>query len=106
MDLSTFEARFGRPIARGQKRKASVQDLTVREDALKEFRELLGAACLRRTKDDVALMLPSKNDRVVPCALSDVQRACYKNLLASPDFQLALGKRKLCVCGNGRPCMC
>merc|ERR550532_1951142 len=93
-------------MARGQKRKATAKDLAVREDALKEFRELLNAACLRRTKDDVALMLPGKNDRVVPCPLSEVQRAAYRNLLQSPDFQLALGKRELCVCGAGRPCLC
>lgn len=105
-DLSAFEARFGKPIARGQKRKASVKDLTVREDALKEFRELLSVSTLRRTKDQVALMLPGKNDRIVPCPLSDIQRASYRNLIASPDFQLALGKRQLCICGAGRPCLC
>ncbi|CAJ1461101.1 unnamed protein product, partial [Effrenium voratum] len=75
-------------------------------DALKEFQELLARNCLRRTKDDVALMLPGKNDRVVPCPLSPVQRAAYQNLLESPDFQIALGKRELCVCGAGRPCFC
>lgn len=105
-ELSSFESHFGRPIARGQKRKASVKDLSVREDALKEFHELLHRSCLRRTKNGVALMLPGKNDRIVPCPLSDVQRAAYQNLLASPDFQLALGKRQLCVCGAGRPCFC
>eukprot|EP00928_Gymnodinium_smaydae_P023274 TRINITY_DN19272_c0_g1_i1.p1 TRINITY_DN19272_c0_g1~~TRINITY_DN19272_c0_g1_i1.p1 ORF type:complete len:846 (+),score=184.67 TRINITY_DN19272_c0_g1_i1:163-2538(+) len=105
-DHASFESRFGRPIARGQKRKASVRDLAVREDALKEFKELLDKSCLRRTKAEVALMLPGKNDRIVPCPLSDVQRAAYRNLIASPDFQLALGKRKLCICGAGRPCFC
>eukprot|EP00931_Biecheleriopsis_adriatica_P049344 TRINITY_DN28545_c0_g1_i1.p1 TRINITY_DN28545_c0_g1~~TRINITY_DN28545_c0_g1_i1.p1 ORF type:complete len:972 (-),score=208.89 TRINITY_DN28545_c0_g1_i1:61-2943(-) len=105
-DLSAFEARFSKPIAKGQKRQASVKDLSVREDALKEFQELLNRNCLRRTKDDVALMLPGKNDRVVPCGLSSVQQAAYQNLLESADFQLALGKRELCVCGAGRPCMC
>lgn len=105
-DLNTFDGHFGRPIARGQKKQASVKDLAVREDALKEFKELLGRSCLRRTKDDVALMLPGKNDRIVPCPLSDVQRKAYRNLLDSPDFQLALGKRQLCVCGAGRPCLC
>eukprot|EP00927_Polykrikos_kofoidii_P047419 TRINITY_DN41550_c0_g1_i1.p1 TRINITY_DN41550_c0_g1~~TRINITY_DN41550_c0_g1_i1.p1 ORF type:complete len:1078 (+),score=163.53 TRINITY_DN41550_c0_g1_i1:101-3334(+) len=105
-DLSSFESRFGRPITRGQKRKASVRDLSVREDALKEFKELLDKSCLRRTKAEVALMLPGKNDRIVPCPLSEVQQAAYRNLLASPDFQLALGKRQVCICGAGRPCFC
>ncbi|CAE8608213.1 unnamed protein product [Polarella glacialis] len=105
-DLGAFESHFSRPIALGQKRKASAKDLAVREDALKEFHELLARSCLRRTKDGVALMLPGKNDRVVPCPLSTVQRAAYQNLLASADFQLALGKRQLCVCGAGRPCLC
>lgn len=105
-ELAAFESRFARPIARGQKRKASVRDLAVREDALKEFKELLDRSCLRRTKGEVALSLPGKNDRIVPCPLSYVQRAAYRNLVASPDFQLALGKRKLCVCGAGRPCLC
>jgi len=101
-----FESRFSRPILKGQKRKASAKDLAVREDALKEFQELLARNCLRRTKDDVALMLPGKNDRIVPCPLSHLQRAAYQNLLNSPDFQIALGKRELCVCGAGRPCHC
>lgn len=105
-ELTAFEARFARPIARGQKRKATVKDLAVREDALKEFQELLSRTTLRRTKEDVELMLPGKNDRIVPCPLSDVQRASYKNLLESPDFQMVLGKRLLCVCGAGRPCHC
>lgn len=103
---SAFESRFSRPILKGQKRKASAKDLAVREDALKEFQELLARNCLRRTKDDIALMLPGKNDRVVPCPLSHLQRAAYQNLLDSPDFQIALGKRELCVCGAGRPCHC
>ncbi|CAK9021763.1 unnamed protein product [Durusdinium trenchii] len=105
-ELGAFESRFSRPILKGQKRKASAKDLAVREDALKEFQELLARNCLRRTKDDVALMLPGKNDRVVPCPLSHLQRAAYQNLLESPDFQIALGKRELCVCGAGRPCFC
>lgn len=105
-DIAAFESRFSRPIAKGQKRKATAKDLAVREDALKEFQELLARNCLRRTKDDVALMLPGKNDRVVPCPLSHIQQAAYRNLLASPDFQIALGKRELCICGAGRPCMC
>jgi len=105
-DLNAFEARFGRPITKGQKKNATVKDLTVREDALKEFRELLMASCLRRTKDEVSLMLPGKNDRVVPCPLSPVQRAAYQNLINSPDFQMVLNKRRVCICGAGRPCMC
>jgi len=105
-DQGGFESHFGKPIARGQKRKATIRDLSVREEALKEFRELLDRSCLRRTKADVKLMLPGKNDRIVPCPLSCVQRAAYKNLLESPDWQLAAGKRELCVCGAGRPCLC
>jgi SNF2 family DNA or RNA helicase len=105
-DLSSFESQFSKPIARGQKRKASVKDLAIREDALKDFKELLAGSVLRRTKEEVALSLPGKNDRVVPCPLSDVQRAAYRNLLASPDFQMALGRRQVCVCGAGRPCTC
>jgi len=35
-----------------------------------------------------------------------VQRCAYANLLASPDWQLVLGKRELCICGAGWPCVC
>eukprot|EP00747_Dinoflagellata_sp_TGD_P081130 gnl/TRDRNA2_/TRDRNA2_161177_c0_seq1.p1 gnl/TRDRNA2_/TRDRNA2_161177_c0~~gnl/TRDRNA2_/TRDRNA2_161177_c0_seq1.p1 ORF type:complete len:1039 (+),score=163.59 gnl/TRDRNA2_/TRDRNA2_161177_c0_seq1:40-3156(+) len=106
LDLSTFESRFARPIGRGQKRKATVQELHIREESLVAFRELMSRACLRRTKDDVALELPGKNDRIVPCPLSYVQHTAYRNLLDSPDWQMALGKRPLCICGAGRPCYC
>lgn len=39
---------FFASLCRGQKRKASAKDLAVREDALKEFQELLARNCLRR----------------------------------------------------------
>lgn len=106
LNAHEFMTRFGRPIVHGQNRMASAMELMVREDALVEFHKMFNGSCLRRCKDDVALMLPGKNDRVVPCPLSDVQRIAYENLLASPDFQLVLGKRSLCMCGSGGRCLC
>merc|ERR1712224_985144 len=39
--LAGFKSRFARPIEHGQKRKATVRDLVIREDALDVFQELL-----------------------------------------------------------------
>ena len=61
-------------------------------------------AYLRRTKEDVLKAeLPEKDERIVFCELSDLQKKIYQHMLELPDMELLRRSSDPCDCGVNRP---
>lgn len=58
---------------------------------------------LRRTKEETLKDdLPQKNERIVFCALTEVQKAIYQHILNQPDFVHLKNATRFCDCGVNR----
>ena len=69
-----------------------------------ELSTLMHKAYLRRTKEEVLQdELPEKDERIVFCELSDLQKRVYENILEQPDFRLLRLSSDPCDCGVNRP---
>lgn len=61
-------------------------------------------AYLRRTKEEVLQSeLPDKDERIVFCDLSDMQKRIYQHMLELPDFRLLRFSSDPCDCGVNKP---
>ncbi|CAG5116147.1 unnamed protein product, partial [Candidula unifasciata] len=100
--LEQFETDFVQTIENGQRHDATKRELAQarkRKDAFSDIRKRL---MLRRTKALIADQLPSKEDMVVMCRLSEMQRSVYKAVLSHPDMKLVLCAKDPCDCRSGK----
>lgn len=69
-----------------------------------ELSSLMYKAYLRRTKEEVLQSeLPEKDERIVFCELSDLQKRIYQHMLEQPDFLMLRLSAEPCDCGVNRP---
>ncbi|KAG9153877.1 hypothetical protein Leryth_005983 [Lithospermum erythrorhizon] len=62
---------------------------------------VLGKYLLRRTKEEtIGHLMMGKEDNVVFCAMSDVQKRVYQRMLQLPDVQCLVNKDLPCSCGS------
>jgi DNA excision repair protein ERCC-6-like 2 len=55
---------------------------------------------LRRSKEDtLSSFLPKKDERIIFCELSDLQKELYEYILEQPDFVVLRQKNAPCDCG-------
>lgn len=65
-----------------------------------EFSKKLADVYLRRTKEEVlANFLPEKDERIVFCEPSPLQKELYRYILELPDFKLISECKGPCECG-------
>jgi DNA repair and recombination protein RAD54B len=92
--LGTFKAfvkEFEGPIVRSRQPEATRKDIEKGEARSEELRELTSKFILRRTADILAKYLPPKTEYVLFCNPTSTQANIYRNVLASPVFQCAIG---------------
>ena len=99
--LSGFKAFYCKPILNGQKFDATSSEVAEGRDLASRLKQYVDTVMLRRTKKIIANELPRKEDRVVFCPLSPMQREVYQRLLDSEDFRLVIEKDNLCSCKSG-----
>ena len=69
-----------------------------------ELSTVMNKAYLRRTKEEVLQdELPEKDERIVFCELSDLQKRIYENILEQPDFRMLRLSSDPCDCGLNKP---
>lgn len=72
-------------------------------DRALELSAKLQQVYLRRSKEDtLSDFLPKKDERIVFCELSDLQKELYKYILEQPDFVVLRQKNAPCDCGVNR----
>jgi SNF2 family DNA or RNA helicase len=68
-----------------------------------ELKQKLATVWLKREKEDVLKnALKSKNEMVVFCDLSSVQKTIYQRLLSSADYTFLRMSKSPCDCGANR----
>ena len=90
-NVKSFVKQFEGPIVKSRQPGASEKDLekgTVRSE---ELAETTSVFILRRTADILSKYLPTKTEYVLMCRPTSAQASVYKQVLASPVFQCALG---------------
>ncbi|KAJ8040811.1 DNA excision repair protein ERCC-6-like 2 [Holothuria leucospilota] len=95
-----FKRKFEMVITKGQKYDASKRELAAGRKAALEFSKLRQSWLLRRTKSLISDQLPTKDEKVVFCQLTDLQISVSKALLASDDMKLVLMQNDPCDCGS------
>ncbi|GKY93153.1 hypothetical protein MPSEU_000283300 [Mayamaea pseudoterrestris] len=96
-----FDVLYGNPIRKGRAKDAKLDDIKHAEEAKHELNETkLQMVHLRRTKEQqLKDELPSKNERVVFCSMTKIQKAIYQHTLSQPDFVCIKNTGALCDCG-------
>ena len=68
-----------------------------------EFMTKLNEVYLRRVKEVVLIDdLPSKDERIIFCEPSSLQKELYQHIISQPDFLLLAHANAPCDCGVNR----
>ncbi|XP_070564369.1 DNA excision repair protein ERCC-6-like 2 isoform X2 [Ptychodera flava] len=101
-DYFDFKEEFEDVIMQGQRFDVNKRELASARKKSHEFGKLRDKWLIRRTKALIADQLPTKDEKVVFCNLSDFQTNVYKEVLNSDDMQLVLRQGEDCDCGSYR----
>mmetsp|Transcript_38727 Transcript_38727/g.83449 ORF Transcript_38727/g.83449 Transcript_38727/m.83449 type:complete len:902 (+) Transcript_38727:275-2980(+) len=99
-DIKEFRDEISRPVmyARAKDAKEGVVRLADKQEQL--LRKLIKDVYLERKKEQVLKdSLTQKNERVIFCELSEIQKKIYRHILTLPDFQLLRFANAPCDCG-------
>lgn len=94
--LPMFESQFSAPIIRGGFKNATTTEVRASYKCASILKNIIDPYLLRRTKADVKINLPGKNEQVLFCQLSKLQKEKYQAFLKSKESHLVLtGKMNL-----------
>ncbi|PWA82501.1 switch 2 [Artemisia annua] len=96
-----FRDYYDEPLKHGQRSSAPERFVQVAAERKKHLVSVLHKFLLRRTKEEtIGHLMMGKEDNVVFCAMSDVQKRVYKRMLQLPDVQCLINKELPCSCGS------
>ena len=99
-----FEEQFSKPIKRGQSRDADYSDVLLGDARQEELQQIVRKYMIQRFKEVVLCdELQGKEDIVVFCSLTPLQKRIYQHLLSLPDFDNCRYGKSECPCGSGEP---
>ena len=98
--LKSFQETFEKPILLAQKFDCTKRELATGRLLQEKLSALLDGWVLRRTSDVISAQLPRKEEFVVFCPLTELQRSVYLALLDTEDIQLILQSGTPCDCGS------
>lgn len=98
--LKSFQEKFEKPILRAQKFDCTKRELATGRLLQEQLSALLDNWVLRRTSDVISAQLPNKEEFVVFCPLTELQRSVYQALLDTDDIQLITQSNLPCECGS------
>lgn len=94
--LPMFESQFSIPILRGGFKNASIIEVRASYKCATILKGIIDPYLLRRTKGEVKINLPGKNEQVLFCQLTVRQKERYQAFLRSKDAQMVYtGKKNL-----------
>lgn len=96
-----FRDFYDEPLKHGQRLSAPERYIRIADERKKHLVAVLRKYLLRRTKDEtIGHLMLGKEDNVVFCAMSDLQKRVYKRMLEQPDVQSLINKDLPCSCGS------
>ncbi|CAH9114067.1 unnamed protein product [Cuscuta epithymum] len=96
-----FREFYEDPLKHGQRSTASNRLVQVAEERKQHLVSVLHKYLLRRTKEEtIGHLMLGKEDNVVFCAMSAIQKRVYQRMLQLPDVQCLINKDLPCSCGS------
>lgn len=100
-DREHFRAFYDEPLKQGQRFSAPERFIQIADERKKHLVAVLRKYLLRRTKEEtIGHLMLGKEDNVVFCKMSDLQKRVYRRLLQQPDIQCLVNKDLPCSCGS------
>lgn len=100
-DREHFRAYYDEPLKHGQRLSAPERFVQVADKRKKHLVSVLRKFLLRRTKEEtIGHLMLGKEDNIVFCRMSDVQKRVYRRMLQQPDIQILINKDLPCNCGS------
>lgn len=96
-----FREFYDEPLKHGQRSSAPERFVQIADDRKQHLVSVLQKYMLRRTKDEtIGHLMLGKEDNVVFCAMSELQKRVYQRTLQLPDIQCLINKDLPCSCGS------
>ncbi|KAL4328053.1 hypothetical protein AHAS_Ahas13G0161600 [Arachis hypogaea] len=96
-----FREFYDEPLKHGQRSSAPDKFVQIANKRKQHLVNVLHKYLLRRTKEEtIGHLMMGKEDNIVFCAMSDLQRRVYKRMLQLPDIQCLINKDLPCSCGS------
>ncbi|KAL0311159.1 UNVERIFIED_CONTAM: Switch 2 [Sesamum angustifolium] len=96
-----FREFYDEPLKHGQRSSAPLQFIQVANERKEHLLLVLRKYMLRRTKEEtIGHLMMGKEDNVVFCAMSELQKRVYLRVLQLPDIQCLINKDLPCSCGS------
>ncbi|MFQ6656716.1 hypothetical protein Gotur_026700 [Gossypium turneri] len=96
-----FREFYDEPLKHGQRATAPERFVRVAGERKQHLVAVLHKYMLRRTKEEtIGQLMLGKEDNVVFCAMSELQKRVYQRMLQLPDIQCLINKDLPCSCGS------
>lgn len=96
-----FREFYDEPLKHGQRSTAPERFVRVADERKQHLAAVLRKHMLRRTKEEtIGHLMMGKEDNVVFCAMSELQKRVYRRMLQLPDIQCLINKDLPCSCGS------
>ncbi|GLU06402.1 hypothetical protein SLE2022_234420 [Rubroshorea leprosula] len=96
-----FREFYDEPLKQGQRSTAPERFVRVAGKRKQHLVSILRKYMLRRTKEEtIGHLMMGKEDNVVFCAMSELQKRVYRRVLQLPDVQCLINKDIPCSCGS------
>lgn len=96
-----FREFYDEPLKHGQRSTAPERFVQIADERKQHLVAVLRKYLLRRTKEEtIGHLMMGKEDNVVFCAMSEVQKRVYQRMLQLPDVQCLINKDLPCSCGS------
>lgn len=103
VSLSEFKRYYTEPLKLLRTKDAKQDVIELGQQRQEELRSALGGVILRRTKENyLKNCLKNKDERVVFCPLSEIQKEIYRHILMLPDYFVLTTALIPCDCGVNR----
>ncbi|KAF5203379.1 Switch [Thalictrum thalictroides] len=96
-----FREFYDEPLKHGQRSSAPDRFVEIADKRKQHLVNVLRRYLLRRTKEEtIGHLMMGKEDNVVFCAMSALQKRVYRRMLQLPEIQCLINKDLPCSCGS------
>ncbi|KAL6137969.1 hypothetical protein ACLB2K_063257 [Fragaria x ananassa] len=92
---------YDEPLKHGQRSTAPERFVRIADERKQHLVVVLNKYMLRRTKEEtIGHLMMGKEDNVIFCSMSELQKRVYRRMLQLPDIQCLINKDLPCSCGS------
>ncbi|PRQ49961.1 putative DNA helicase chromatin remodeling SNF2 family [Rosa chinensis] len=96
-----FREFYDEPLKHGQRSTAPERFVRIADERKQHLVAVLNKYMLRRTKEEtIGHLMMGKEDNVIFCSMSELQKRVYRRMLQLPDIQCLINKDLPCSCGS------